>query len=95
MAIRGKLRGTRGNRVGGSLCTSMRAWVIVVCRGMPVKLMGAILSGGFFVKEVKNGKVFFAYTFRGYDIYLEMVKMDESFFFVSLYTIIILRFSSN
>lgn len=45
MAIRGKLRGTRGNRIGGSLCTSMRAWVIVVCRGMPVKLMGAILSG--------------------------------------------------
>lgn len=57
------------------------------------------INGGnfvwFFVKEVKNGEVFFVYTFRGYDIYLEMVKMDESFFFVSLYTIIILRFSSS
>lgn len=33
--------------MGGSLCTRMRAWVIVVCRGRLVKLMGAILSGIF------------------------------------------------
>lgn len=64
--------------MGGSLCTRMRAWVIVVCRGRLVKLMGAILSGIFgglklffsLVTKERNWKIF--------------VQMDECFLFLCI-----------
>lgn len=63
--------------MGGSLCTRMRAWVIVVCRGRLVKLMGAILSGIF-----GGLKLFFSLVTkeRNWNFF---VQMDECFLFLS------------
>lgn len=69
--------------MGGSLCTRMRAWVIVVCRGRLVKLMGAILSGIF-----GGLKLFFSLVTKERNWKNFLFKWTSAFYsylFVSLY----------
>lgn len=69
--------------MGGSLCTRMRAWVIVVCRGRLVKLMGAILSGIFGGLKL----LFFSLVTkeRNWNFF---VQMDECFLFLCIFVYI-------
>lgn len=76
--------------MGGSLCTRMRAWVIVVCRGRLVKLMGAILSGIFgglkllffsLVTKERNWKIFLfeCFLFLSFCISVSTIILFEIF----------------